>query len=630
MCGFVGWFAYKNAIDRVLLEQARDRIRHRGPDDHGIYLSPDSGTGLGFRRLSIIDLSPNGHQPMQNEDSKVWILFNGEVYNYGEIRPALERNGHRFVSQTDTEVVLHAYEEWGSACLQKFVGMFAFVIWDARKDLVFAARDRLGIKPLYYAHQDEQLTVGSELKALTSLPTVTDGIDGAAVYDYLRYGYISAPKTIYNGIRHIPPGHYLTWDRAANRLELQAYWRPTEAFETRREAFLTGGQRSEASYVDELEALLCQSIKYRLISDVPLGAFLSGGIDSSVVVALMRQVSATDVNTYTIRFLDEAFNEADSAANVAAHLGTLHHEFTVTPDEVKAVIPRLPDFYDEPFSDKSALATYLVCKLAREHVTVALSGDGGDELFAGYNSYLWPLRYGTRWQQMEPFRALINQLNETFWFGPKIHKRLSVYGASSPSVMFSNRMSLWQDYEIGRLSPAALTAAQDQAYAEPRRAGLMDQCMLFDLQRYLPNDILTKVDRVSMAEALEVRVPILDHNVVEFALGLPIDYKVRNGTRKYLLRQVLARHVPTKLIDRPKQGFSVPLESWLRGDLRYLIDRYLSPDALSVPGLLSADSVAQTAQRYLDGRDPYTKVWNLLVLQMWLIETGSKVSVKSV
>ena len=630
MCGFIGWFSRQKAINGVLLERMRDRIRHRGPDDSGVYLSTDGCAGLGFRRLSIIDLTPSGHQPMQNEDGTVWLTFNGEVYNYDEIRPILERAGHRFTSRTDSEVILHAYEEWGKDCLERFVGMFAFVIWDERQNRVFAARDRLGIKPLYYAHKSDQLVLGSELKALVELPELVGNLDGAALYDYLRHGYISAPKTIYAGIQHLPPGHYLSWEHDTGILEIDAYWCATEVFANSREAFLSGDNRDEEDYVDELDTLLRQSVKYRLISDVPLGAFLSGGIDSSLVVALMRQVSTTDVKTYTIRFLDESYNEADYAAKIAAHLGTQHHEFTVTPDEAKAVIPDLPHFYDEPFSDKSAIPTYLVCKSARQHATVALSGDGGDELFAGYNSYLWPLRYGERWQKLEPVRSLINNLNGLFWWGPNIHKRLSMYGASSRSNMFDHRMSLWQDNEIRQLSPFALAAARRPRYDEPPQSNLMDLCMLFDLQRYLPHDILTKIDRASMAESLEVRVPILDHNVVEFALGLPLQYKVRNGVRKYLLRQVLARYVPPVLTERPKQGFSMPLNTWLRGDLRYLLERYLSPDALSVNFILSAGTVAKTTRRFLEGGETYEKVWNLLMLQMWLIEVGSQVGIRAI
>lgn len=629
MCGIIGWFSKRNLVDRLTLETARDILFHRGPDDHGIHLGEYNEAGLGFRRLAIIDLSENGHQPMTNEDGSVWLIFNGEIYNYSDIRPQLEQAGHHFTSQTDSEVIIHAYEEWGVDCLQRFNGMFAFTIWDTNRDRVFAARDRLGIKPLYFSNVSGELILSSELKALQSLPAAVHDINPTAIYDYLRHGYISAPNTIYQNVYHLEPGHYLVWDRQSDTLNTHCYWNIQEQFTRSREDFLSR-EFTDDEVCDELDSLLRQSVKHRLVSDVPLGAFLSGGIDSSLIVSLMRAVSTSDTKTYTIRFDDEQYNEADYAAQIAQVLGTQHHELTCTMDEAKALIPQIPTFYDEPYSDKSALPTFLVSKLARDYVTVALSGDGGDELFAGYNSYQWPLRYGNLWQSLTPFRPAIKGLEKLNWFSPKMQKHLNLFGSSTPSHMFDNRLSLWRHNELRELAPTIWNHQQDNALREPRLAEMMDSCMLYDLQHYLPHDILTKVDRVSMAVSLEVRVPILDHNVVEFAMGLPLKYKVRDGKRKYLLKKTLAKYLSPELTKRPKQGFSVPVAKWLHGNLNYLIDEHLNPDSVRAFGVVSPEAVSQVIQSFNDGKDGYNRVWNLLILHMWFNNVRQKHEIGSI
>ena len=632
MCGIVAWITRTGDVESDVLQHVRDQMSHRGPDTSGIYVSEDRGVGLGFRRLSVIDLSPNANQPIQNEDGTMWLVFNGEVYNFREIRSDLEQLGHRFLSRADSEVVLHAYQEWGQACLERLIGMFAFVIWDARKRCVFAARDRLGIKPLYYAATSKRIFLASELKALVELPGFSKALDGAALYDYLRYGYIVSPRTIYAAARHLSPGHFLLWEYDSGKLEVRTYWEATQIYARSREQTYREVPTNEAECIEELDALLRNSVNCRLISDVPLGAFLSGGMDSSTVVALMRQVTNAEIKTFTIRFLEESYNEADKAAAIAQHLGTTHREMTVTAAEAQKVIPQLPSLFHEPFGDKSAIPTYLVSKMARQHVTVTLSGDGGDELFAGYNIYLWPARQGVLWSRLKAVRPFLRIMDELPIWSASAHKLLNVYSSSTATSMFDNLKTIWQNSEIRSIAPIVLDAASPRLSDEPDGAHLLDLCMLRDLQHYLPDDILTKLDRTSMAVSLEARVPLLDHRIVEFALGMPLYHKYRNGKSKYLLRRVLDRYVPAELTNRPKQGFSLPLDSWLKGDLRYLLQEYLSTEHVALYGVLRPSAVQKVTRRFLSGNDNGKWVWNLLMLQMWLESTfrGGRESVNIV
>ena len=615
MCGIAGIADDRGLPADAVLQHARDLLAHRGPDDVGLYTSARRDAALLFRRLSIIDLSPAGHQPLSNEDGRLWIVFNGEVYNFERLRAELEGLGHHFRSRTDSEVIVQAYEQWGTACVQRFIGMFAFAIWDEERRTLFAARDRLGIKPLYYQRTGGSFRFASELKSLVALPGGPHAIDREALWHYLARGYVSPPRTIYQDARSVPPGHFVTWTADSHALEITRYWDPVDAYARGR---LPIGARSPEDASTELEAALRDAVQLRLRSDVPIGAFLSGGIDSSVVAALMASLAGTTVKTFTIRFAERAYDEAPHARKIAAHLGTDHHELHATEAQAMDFIPRLAEYYDEPFADSSALPTYLISLLARQHVTVALSGDGGDELFGGYE------HYRTIGQRLQIARRVPAMAGE--WLGKlgrarggqRVDRALaSLPLATEPERFFDYYTSIWRPFELERLVPGL-----DEPAAAPasRLHGADSDLAIFtmsDLQRYLPDDILTKVDRASMAVSLEARVPLLDHRVVEFVLSLADEVRVPAGRPKALLRSVLSRYLPDALVDRPKQGFGVPLDAWLRGPLRGLLTDYLAAGRLRREGLFDPQVVETWVDRFLAGEIGHARVWVLLVYQMW-------------
>ena len=613
MCGIAGAVDVARPLAEDLFVRMGGAICHRGPDDSGTYRSPDGLAGLAFRRLAIIDLSPAGHQPMTVPDRDCWIVFNGEVYNFAELRPELEAKGHVFRSRSDTEVVLHAWLEWGERCVDRFIGMFAFAIWDERERVLFAARDRLGIKPLYYAERPGRLAFASELKALMAEGSASGALDADALGDFLARGYVSAPRTIYRGVRALEPGHTLTWRNGTTTV--RRYWNALDYAER------GGAPADEAGLAEELDELLRSAIRYRLISDVPLGAFLSGGLDSTLVVALMRAVSGDDLRTFTIGFEDGRQDESAAATAIARHLGTTHLNLTATESEALALVPLLPEIYDEPFADSSQIPACLVSRLTRQHVTVALSGDGGDELFGGYDNYRRMAEI-ERWWRLP--RALRSAASLPALLLPQGARRRALEGLASadPLAYAEDVWRLHRRREAEALLPALAARGEDAArgYTASRLRGMapIARMMLTDVARYLPNDILTKVDRASMAVSLEARVPLLDHRVVEFALGLPLEMRLRDGRTKVLLRRVLARYVPPALTERPKHGFSVPLASWLRGDLRPLLALYLSPERLVHFGVLEPAAVAPRLRRFLAGGYGGEGIWALLMLQMWL------------
>lgn len=583
-------------------------------------LFPGGEAGFAFRRLSIIDLSPAGHQPMATRDRRYWIVFNGEVYNFAELRSELEGLGHAFESRTDTEVVLAAYREWGERCVARFIGMFAFAIWDTAEQQLFAARDRLGIKPFYYALTGSGIAFASELKALMASGLPGRALNLRALASYFARGYVTAPDTILASAAVLLPAHSLTWKGGAT--VTRRYWDPLD--------FVHGTvvpARSDDDWADELEERLRSAVRYRLISDVPLGAFLSGGVDSTLVAAIMRAVSTGDVRTFSIGFDHATFDESGHAAAVARHLGTTHETLTASADEALAAVPRLPAIFDEPFSDSSQVPTYLVSRLTREHVTVALSGDGGDELFCGYDNYRQLMKVSPAWRLPTAVRGALAAGSRAL---PGTG-RLGRLAAESPLHHAEDVWRIWSRRDAARVCPAV--AGEDGCgpfdYTSSRYdlPGLepVERMMLSDLERYLPNDILTKVDRCSMATSLEARVPLLDHRVVEFALGLPLRLKWRNGTSKFLLRHLLERHVPRRLTDRPKQGFAVPLDAWLRGALRPLADRHLSPERTEAFGLLDDAHVAALRRTVNSGGGGAgaERLWSLLMLQLWLERNGT-------
>jgi asparagine synthase (glutamine-hydrolysing) len=632
---------------QATVRQMSDTLLHRGPDDEGSFVDEAAGLALGFRRLSIIDLSPEGHQPMTSKDGRYVLIFNGEIYNFQELRRELEDLGHGFRGHSDTEVMLAAFTQWGfEPAIKRFNGMFALALWDKRERVLRLTRDRIGEKPLYYGFSGSTFLFGSELKALRAHPDFKAEINRDALALFLRYNYIPAPYSIYQGIYKLTPGTYLSLNERCSSLgqlpEPRAYWSAREAAEAGTASPFEGTQ-SQA--ITELEALLTDAVGLRMVADVPLGAFLSGGVDSSTVVALMQAQSSQPVKTFSIGFTEEAYNEARHARAVAEHLKTDHTELYVTPEDAMAVIPRLPSLYDEPFSDSSQIPTFLVSQLARRHVTVSLSGDGGDELFAGYNRYLlgesvwnkisWmpkgsravaagalttvsPRAWDRAFTGLKPF--LPSRLQHTR-AGDRLHKLAEILTVSDVEAMYMNIVSHWK--QPTRLVPGSSeprTILTD-ARAWANLPGIIQRMMYLDAVTYLPDDILVKVDRASMGVSLEARVPFLDHRVFEFSWRLPLSWKIREGQSKWPLRQILYKYVPRELIERPKMGFGIPVGEWLRGPLRDWAESLLDEGRLKREGLLNAEPVRRKWEEHLRGvRNWQYYIWDVLMFQGWLEE----------
>lgn len=651
MCGIAGFiFRGRETAEAELRAWAgrmAEALIHRGPDDSGVWVDAEAGLGFGFRRLAILDLSPEGHQPMMSACGRYVVVFNGEVYNFLDLRRELSARGHAFRGRSDTEVMLAAFSEWGlTQAVQKFVGMFAFALWDCKERTLHLVRDRLGIKPVYYGWNGRTFLFGSELKALRAYPGFVAEIDRDALALYLRYGYIPAPHSIYRGIHKLIPGSILTLDSLSGEREPAPvrYWSAAQVAErgSSDPLLLDEGEAAEG-----LDDTLRLAVRSRMIADVPLGAFLSGGIDSSTVVAIMQAYSARPVKTFAIGFHEKSHNEAPHAKTVAAYLGTDHTELYVTPEETRAVIPKLPMLYDEPFSDSSQIATFLVSRLARRHVTVSLSGDGGDELFGGYNRYflaraIWSnvsrlprlvrravARLMTAWEPAEYDRALNwlrlhpNENCHPFSWGDRIHKAAETLALESPDALYHWLVSHWKN-------PAQVVEGCSEPvtpWSDPRRlesTGCFEQrMMLRDVVSYLPDDILAKVDRASMGVGLEARVPLLDHRVVEFAARIPLPMKIRGRQGKRLLRQVLYRYVPRNLVERPKMGFGVPIGAWLRGPLRGWAEELLEEKRLKREGYLRPPLVRRAWLEHLSGvRNWQSHLWDVLMFQGWLEQWG--------
>jgi asparagine synthase (glutamine-hydrolysing) len=612
MCGIAGALNLGSNPSRVSLRAAvcamADALKHRGPDDGGVWESPDRVVSLAHRRLSIIDLSPLGRNPMSWDNGRLWITFNGEIYNFHELRSELEGAGHRFRSQTDTEVILAAYAEWGLDAVERLAGMFGFALWDSAHHRLWLVRDRLGKKPIYYSTQNGVLAFASELKALVEDPSANRDIDRTALRLYLRYGYIPSPYSIYSSIQKLPPGHYLICEKG--HVTLRRYW---DAVQHATNPVSISDQEAEA----HLEALLGTAVRQRRVADVPLGALLSGGVDSSLIVALMQEQSSTRVRTFTIRFDNPEFNEADHASAVASHLGTEHYEQTCDDRQMLAVVDRLPGMFDEPFADSSAIPTYMVSAIARRHVTVVLSGDGGDELFFGYPRYRYHSTADWALRLPRPLR-----LAAALAAAPLPSRRLRRIAdvlRSDGNDRYARFISWWSASQIAALT--GNTSAEGPMYADAlARCGGLERDSrpgLLDLVSYLPEDILTKVDRASMAVSLEVRAPLLDHRVVEFALRLPTNLKFRGGSMKWILRRLLYKRVPKQLIERPKMGFGVPLGDWLRGPLRERMDSYCAGHDLEDLGL-NPEPVREVWRAFLTGRAHRTDlIWHMFSLVAW-------------
>jgi asparagine synthase (glutamine-hydrolysing) len=619
MCGIAG-FADRPAVNRpargatdfALVHRMCDVIRHRGPDDEGIHV--EAGVGLGMRRLAIIDLS-TGNQPIHNEDRTVWLVFNGEIYNYRELRRELEQAGHAFYTSSDTETIVHAYEQWGEKAFGRLRGMFAVGLWDRKKRLLLLARDRAGIKPLHYIERDGRLYFGSEIKSLIAAGAVDREIDLQALDHYLSFLYAPPDRSMFKGVRKLPPGHFLSWQDG--RATLTRYW-AISAQET-----FTGTPTDAAAC---LRQVLADAVRSHLISDVPLGAFLSGGVDSSLVVGLMAEASDRPVKTFSIGFDDPQFDELEHARTVAAHFGTDHHEFVVRPDGL-SILDRLIQHFDEPFADASAIPTWYVSEIARRHVTVVLSGDGGDELFGGYDRYL-PHRWVARFDRLSLPGA--RRMAGAVWpllphgaYGKNFLRHVS----RSDEGRYLESVSFFHPYEKPALYSADVRRALDGWEPESALGAHFDRfqglphhtrMMRFDFETYLPEDVLTKVDRMSMAHSIESRVPLLDNAVIDFAATLPASLKIQNGRRKHVLKEAARGLLPEGILDRRKQGFGVPLGVWFRGGLTDIFSDVLASPRTRQRGYFKPAFIDRLVGEHLSGkRDHALRLWQLLVFELW-------------
>jgi asparagine synthase (glutamine-hydrolysing) len=620
MCGICGIVSFQpdKPLEKFILERMNHSLYHRGPDDEGYY--QDAQASLAMRRLSIIDLH-TGQQPISNETGDIWVVYNGEIYNFKEVRTALEQRGHAFKTQTDTEIIIHAYEEYGDACVKHFNGMFAIALWDARRRRLFLARDRVGIKPLYYWAGRDKLVFASELKALILHPDVPRRTNLAALDLFLTLEYIPAPHTIYEGIFKLLPGHTLVVEHG--KLNITQYW----------DVPFQPVSQSEAECAEALSGLINEAVRMRLISDVPLGAFLSGGIDSSTIVGFMSQNMSEPVQTFSIGFEDDTYDEVSYANAVAKHFGTNHHVEVLQPD-IASLVEQLVPHHDEPFADTSIFPTYLVSKLASQNVKVVLSGDGGDELFAGYDTYLaekMDRYYGylpgvlrkrvlpkfAKWLPPQPAKkGLINKV-----------KRMVEGGALDPSLQHTRWMIFLNSAEKDSLYQADLRATlNDQLTADyfgsyfekANRLDSLAQQQYVDIKTYLADDILTKVDRMSMAVSIEARVPLLDYRIVEFALNLPAQMKLNGSRTKSILRNAVKGLVPDLVLEKPKQGFSIPMKHWLGTSLKPMMLDLLSKDSIHQHGYFDHQIVSKWIEEHLDGHANHShRLWPLMVFEIW-------------
>lgn len=647
MCGLAGFFIngrerYSRSEAEKILRRMAKEIVHRGPDSDGYWEDSSAGIFLAHRRLSVVDLSPAGAQPMKSVSGRYILAFNGEIYNHSVLRRTLEhesKNSFSWLGHSDTETILAGIEMWGiEATLKRTIGMFALALWDREKQELTLARDRFGEKPLYFGWQGQgskaAFLFGSELSALRQHPAFEANIDRDAIALYMRHSCIGGEHSIYAGIRKLPPGHLLTVSTDRPSPVVHPWWSAATLVQQGRLRPFDG---SPGDAVIALECLLKDAVSQQMIADVPLGAFLSGGVDSSTVVALMQAQSMRPVRTFSIGFHEEGYNEAEHAKAVAKHLGTDHTEMYVTPGQALDIIPKLPSLYSEPFADSSQIPTFLVSQLARQHVTVSLSGDAGDELFCGYRRYqMTASLWGIISRIPRPLRGLagrfITSVRPRIWdrfgaglagphLGDKLHKGAALLGSRTVAELYRGMVSHWDDpasIVLGSTEPATVLSGGTIGL---KGLSGVESMMAIDMLSFLPDDILTKVDRAAMGTSLETRVPFLDHRVAEFAWSLPLNYKLKHGVTKWPLRQVLYRHVPRELIERPKMGFSVPIDHWLRGPLRDWAETLLSEQRLRTEGFFSPGPIRQKWAEHLSGRRNWQyHLWDVLMFQAWLEE----------
>jgi asparagine synthase (glutamine-hydrolysing) len=637
MCGLAGLYSSRLSRDELqkVIANMTEALQHRGPDDKGIYTDPSWPMALGHQRLSILDLSQSGHQPMVSASGRYAIAYNGEVYNYKQLAQELEAYGFRFASNCDTEVILAAIEHWGvTEAAVKFIGMFAFALWDKRERCIYLVRDRFGKKPLYFSLDSSALAFASELRSFYAVPNKSYSIDLVGLDMFLQRGYVPQPYSIFKEIAKVPPGMIFTFtvraDGAVQLTSQETYWSTSNsAYSSLANPFLG----SEEDAAENLEQLLLDAVKLRMVADVPLGVFLSGGIDSSLVTSLMQHQSAKPIKTFSVGFEVAGYNESEFAAGVARHLQTDHHEIILQQVDLLNIVDKLPQIFDEPLADSSQIPTYLVSKAARNYVTVCLSGDGGDEFFGGYNRYFWTMKL---WNMLKSYprfsRTLLQKalvaFPPTFYdlvlrpslrqgrtvSGDRIHKLASILDARSEREIYDRLTSFWQSGQltVGANQPDLLTQDVSQNLA------MTQYMMLKDAMTYLSDDILTKVDRASMSVSLETRAPLLDHRVFEFAWRLPETYKIKGNTGKHILKKVLFKYVPRELIERPKVGFSVPIEHWLRSSLRDWAESLLSEKSLREGGIIQPQLVRKRWQEHLSGKRNWQyQLWPILMFEQW-------------
>jgi len=628
MCGIAGFIDFKKSSTEETLADMACSVTHRGPDGQGIYFQQTNmaAIGLGHRRLSIIDLSTSANQPMHYDG--LHLIFNGEIYNYSEIREELIKRGHHFNTHSDTEVILHSWREWGPGAIDQWHGMFSIAMFDEKQNEAIFIRDRAGVKPYYYYDCNGLFLFASELKSLIKHPRFEKKINPDAVASYLQYGYVSHPHCIYQYTHKLPPGHHLRINLSDGSKRLVQYWNVYDYYNKPKLTI------SLPDAISETEKILTKSFQYRMVADVPVGVFLSGGYDSSCVTSLLQRNHTEKIKTFTIGTTDQKLDEAPFAKQIAQHLGTDHTEYYCSPKEALHIIPELPFYYDEPFADSSAIPTILVSRLARKKVTVALSADAGDEIFAGYNRYDYISRYGKKISAMPtPVRKIavmamqkissekIPYLRHKPNFHSRYDKLKNLLSDPSPSELLKNLSHVFNKAEIDRLFANSVTELIT-AHGSKELVNAHDDPLAFmmaiDYQTYMVDDILQKVDRATMSISLEGREPFLDQDIIEWAACLPSEYKYYNGQKKYILKEIVHKYIPRQIMERPKMGFGIPIENWLTNDLKELVEEYLSQENLAAHGLFNVQVVRNLVDDFFDGKkEKHLKVWYLLMFQMW-------------
>ena len=629
MCGIVGIWDFQNKIEKNVLEKMRNTLSHRGPDDVGLFIDQNNNIGFGHQRLSILDLSELGHQPMI--DNNLVIVFNGEIYNFEEIKKELENRGYKFKSDSDTEVILKSYQEWGKKAVDKFRGMFAFAIFDKEKEKIILCRDRAGVKPLYYHFNNKLFIFASEIKAIVCHPRVKREINFNALSLFLQSGYISEPHSIFKDIYKLEPGYFLEIDKKKN-IKKEKYWDVIDFYLKIREA------KEEEQVIEELEKILIDSFKLRLVSDVPVGIFLSGGIDSSLVAALLAKNTNYPLKTFTIGFKEKEYDESQYARKVAHYLGTEHHEMVCTQKEALDIIPKLAEIYDEPFGDDSAIPTFLLSEFTKRHLKVSLSADGGDEIFCGYTRYQ---RVNRIFQTLNKIPLPILSLSKKTINSLTPEKISDIFSLIKKTPNLQNRIkkientldkknnleetfriinNYWLKDEINDLVIPDFSFPDTffNDFKRTKNLEPMTQMQAIDFKTYLPSDILTKVDRATMANGLEGRDPLLDHKIIEYVAGLPLSFKYQNKDNKYILKKILYKYLPKELFQRPKMGFAVPTKLWFRDKLTVLLKEYLDPKKIEREKIFNKKVVEKELNLYFLGKTPnITRLWFLLMFQMW-------------